>query len=247
MYSKERIEWWRNKSNSKEHQKAYDNIINSLDSSGKILLDVGCGTGELLKRAYIKNRGGIYVGTDSSLDMIKIAKDNLRYSGIPINTIFDTIGQSSLEGKVTLILDDLTNSKLSDSFSDVVFLTFPEIFSQTYLKGDITNSLGKILKSMGCSTEEAYRLEIQLRTFREVVNKIIIGGTLISARYDTSSINLELENRKLEGLKYFNSLIGLELVKTEFFESEEVWSDTEGTLEEGEIPGYRIFNLQRLV
>ena len=50
MYSSEMVDWWVGRSLSYDYQEAYTNIAKVSPSDFRIFLDVGCGTGEVLKR-----------------------------------------------------------------------------------------------------------------------------------------------------------------------------------------------------
>jgi SAM-dependent methyltransferase len=51
-------------------------ILNQI-SSQESVLDLGCGNGELGKELFIRGHKGPYVGLDSNVDLLKIARENL--------------------------------------------------------------------------------------------------------------------------------------------------------------------------
>lgn len=64
---------------SATRQKLQPGVLRILDkiSSQQSILDLGCGNGELGKELFIRGHEGPYVGLDSNIELIKIAKEKL--------------------------------------------------------------------------------------------------------------------------------------------------------------------------
>ncbi len=234
MYSSERTEWWRKRTLDKAHQEAYNNIARFIPSKGKRFLDVGCGTGEILKRAWSETKYQLYVGTDATPEMIDISRENLH--DLEINArIASRVGHALVGSrKVLLLHDDITNSKVPLNFADTTMIVFPEILLEL---GDSTKEFS--------SRELAFMKEL---TYNKITKRTKKGGKVITVAYDVGYKNPEEEESHLIDIVKVNFLFrGLELESHEFFESREIWNDAQGTtLKKGEIPGYRIFVSTRI-
>ncbi|MBN2454608.1 methyltransferase domain-containing protein [Candidatus Woesearchaeota archaeon] len=99
--------WWAGRSSSEEYQKAYDEIIKFIPPCNS-LLDVGCGTGELLKRVWLSKKAKNLFGVDISKELLSAATSNLK--GIP----------------VSLMHGDILEARIPQSFDCLTF-TFPAI------------------------------------------------------------------------------------------------------------------------
>ncbi len=180
MYPEERVQWWSELTKLQGHQTTYNNIANSISGKWRIFLDVGCGTGEILKRVYQQHPNKIYIGIDSSEKMIELAAENLHQEKIPFQIKIKLKKISaSLEGKVLLVKDDITCSKIPSNFSDITLFSFPEVFSEN----DLPSAAKQNLIVTSCdkfnempSNDQARKLGF----FAEVVKKTKINGRFIS-------------------------------------------------------------------
>ncbi|MBI5803418.1 class I SAM-dependent methyltransferase [Candidatus Pacearchaeota archaeon] len=230
MYSQERFEWWKEKSLDKSHQDAYNKITQRIPPNGKIFLDVGCGTGEVLKRACKNTNYSLYVGTDSSESMINTSRENLKNSGIEAKVAINLKRQSQNKRKVLLFHDDILNSEIPYNFADAITFVFPEVYASVN------------------ATDETSHNEIHLgHAFLSIFKRVRVGGTFLFVPYDVAS-SPEREKRVLDNLKEIWDEDGLNLETCEFFENPEVWADAADStkLGEGETPGYRIIKATRI-
>jgi SAM-dependent methyltransferase len=115
MYPK--AEWWMARSLFPEYQVAYDEILKYIPKCN-YLLDVGCGTGELLKRVAKAERAHYITGMDISKELIAKAQENLR--GVKVNFVYDNI----------------LDTKLPKEAFDCVTFTFPAIVAPKSLLTD---------------------------------------------------------------------------------------------------------------
>jgi SAM-dependent methyltransferase len=106
MYPK--AEWWMARSLYPEYQVADDEILKYIPQCS-YFLDVGCGTGELLKRVAKAQRARYLTGLDISKELLAKAEENLR--GV----------------KVNLVYDNILDTKLPKEAFDCVAFTFPAI------------------------------------------------------------------------------------------------------------------------
>jgi cyclopropane fatty-acyl-phospholipid synthase-like methyltransferase len=86
-YSIEKINWWIKRSATECYQRVYERVVaTSHLTPDSIVVDLGCGSGELIKRLYTK-KPKILVGTDNSLQMLHIAWGNLLKHDIEVNLL----------------------------------------------------------------------------------------------------------------------------------------------------------------
>jgi len=242
MYSPERTNWWVERTKLKGHQEAYDHIADSI-GGGKIILDIGCGTGEVLARAYKANNGRTYVGTDATEEMIAIAKDNFEMGGIPFE-VRDSLRYSGLERKTYLIKDDIAKSRIPDEFSDLTIYSFAETFSDNPSKKENDKMRLAFFREFWGMLLPDDPLVGKLVCLRRVVKKTKVGGRVIITEYDVRTTE-KREEETMQDYGRISRFSGLKLTSGRFFESEEVWDDTGGVLRGGETPGYRIFKTRR--
>ncbi|MFH1181880.1 MAG: class I SAM-dependent methyltransferase [Candidatus Woesearchaeota archaeon] len=106
MYPK--AQWWMERSLFPEYQLAYDEILKYIPKCN-YLLDIGCGTGELLKRVSKSQKARYITGLDISKELLAKAAENLRCC------------------KVNLVYDNILDTKLPKEAFDCVTFTFPAI------------------------------------------------------------------------------------------------------------------------
>src|SRR3989344_2441603 len=137
MYSPERVQWWLSRTQSRDHQAAYDAIVSRISSSARVIIDHCCGNAELLKRIYqryiasankVNDRKELplLIGTEITSEMLKLAAENLRASGI--ESLFLTDATNIMKHRGIVLLEyNFTDSHLPPEISDVSLLTFPEL------------------------------------------------------------------------------------------------------------------------
>ncbi|MDO8509261.1 MAG: class I SAM-dependent methyltransferase [Nanoarchaeota archaeon] len=247
MYPKSKVGYWKERSLSSEYQEAYDNIIKNIPESGSTLLDVGCGTGEILKRVWKELDYGLLIGCDATYEMLKGAMEKLKSENIParIERKWDLKLLNSKE--VVLLLEDVSDMQIPKQIADTALFTFPEIFSNSKKwagEGKIKNEIRK----RGYEFNDIKKIIKKLMIHRNIADKIKNNGRFISVEYDVQYRNSFLESRVIYNKISFAEMISLRLENAQFFESAKVWSDTEGKLEDfiEEKPGYRIFSMSRV-
>ena len=235
MYSQERVNWWRERTLDPAHQQAYNRVAEKVPKKGGRFLDIGCGTGEVLKRIWNDTKYQFYIGIDATKEMIDLAQENLRDSGISPQVVV-RVGHSipKHSKKMLLMKDNFLDSKIPLNYADTSTLTFPEVLTE--IRDSQMNKFGP--------NEWAFLREA---VYRGLVRRTKIGGRVISMVYDVDYKNPEKEKNHLDDVVNAAFLFrGLKLESHKFFESQDVWGDTEGQLRLGEIPGYRIFVSTRI-
>ncbi|HLA23516.1 MAG TPA: class I SAM-dependent methyltransferase [Candidatus Nanoarchaeia archaeon] len=229
MYSSEMVDWWVGRSLSYDYQEAYTNIAKIFPSDFRIFLDVGCGTGEVLKKIWRPYDKKTYLGTDASPKMIEIARCNLEKSGIPVKWI-SCIEDLSNEGEVNLLLDDISKSKIPNFFADLTSFTFPGI---VHLYGE-------------SSSEEFYAIKGSI--LRETVKKTKFRGRHLWVDYDVNSESQDEEKNSPGLRKKIAKALGLKMKSFHFFENSSLWSDSniDNSLNPGEKSGYGAVLSQRI-
>ncbi len=128
MYKRAR--WWTERSKTPEYQAAYDNIAEAFPSLAKSAVDIGCGTGEVLRR--IHGKAGKVYGTDASREMLLLAQENLGMHGIDSRVYSSPLSRAEYEAesiweRAALIVDNILHTQLPANYFDVSLLTFPDI------------------------------------------------------------------------------------------------------------------------
>jgi len=147
------IKWWDETfSKSKIGTLVYSKILEKANIKKilkKKIIDITCGSGELLKLAYQMNNNNTYIGVDK-IEVLKYAKNKLEEAGIPVmGPITDKTAKKNIEnyiGKgIILVEQDVFKTSDLENEMDVGFLTFPPTLIQKKL---IFNS-AKFLKRNG--------------------------------------------------------------------------------------------------
>jgi len=100
----------------------------------KIVFDLGCGSGELIKNAIEVSPHSTYIGLDFNKDVLDFARKNLRKANITVKgpvTTFKACKKyihelRSKKKKCILFHKDFLFDKEISLFADVVFLLFPQ-------------------------------------------------------------------------------------------------------------------------
>ena len=133
-YRGDKVKHWLSRSASPEYQQAYDQIAMQvlIDANEKdqVVVENGCGVGEVLLRLAISMRYRLLVGTDVSPEMLDQAARNLQHSGIDANILNDASTLTGTERGVYLALDDLTNSHIPTDFADATLFLFSDITNE---------------------------------------------------------------------------------------------------------------------
>lgn len=235
MYDSDRVRWWVDRSSSPEYQHAYDSAARNIPEGGT-LLELGCGTGELLKR--LRQNYDRLIGTDSSKEMIDLAKQNLK--GLDVKLIRDNIIVSSLKPEI----------------SDVTLLAFPEIIFIGGFSRDEEIFNRKLIRKF--EEKFAGRISKKYENFilarlrsNFILGKITKkGGYVVKVVYDISESEGK-DRRRLKKLGSAYELSGLKLKKSRFFEDPRIIQDTYNLPEvESEFPrarkGYRILTFKKV-
>jgi len=67
---------------SKVLERMYDIVVEEIDETKRVVVDVGCGTGKLMAKTVLQGKSEFMLGLDVSKAMINIAKKNLRRNGV---------------------------------------------------------------------------------------------------------------------------------------------------------------------
>lgn len=245
MYSQERSQWWIARSQSPAYQQAYDRIVGRMRLSNQsVIIDSGCGTGEILKRLYKKMGLGdrdqsseqpLLIGTEVTSEMLECAMNNLQSAGIEARIVenADTITQHR---GVVLVNDDISDSQLPPDIADFTLLTFPELIMK------VTPAARQIMDRFKKLPAIGIKSLVRDYCLARITKK---GGKILFVDYSAS----QGEHSKYDRISMLArtglaKLSGLQLVETSFFESPEIWDDTDEDFREvkpGSRVGYRIF------
>ncbi|MGI0046506.1 MAG: class I SAM-dependent methyltransferase [Nitrosotalea sp.] len=117
--------WWSSRSDNKDHVVAYNNIakhIGFLDPDDDIIIDYGCGAGNLLLSMARKFPNSKLIGIDSSTLMLQSARRKLNRIG------------KDFTSKYKLLKSNLPNFDLKLEKANVLVLCFPHIVDVSYKK-----------------------------------------------------------------------------------------------------------------
>lgn len=130
-----RREWWAGESLSPISQRIYDRVISFSKRDlikNSLVLDAGCGPGELLWRLY--NLTGKVVGTDMDLESLQIASQRLKNRGIP-SVIIEKKCDPNFEFErrffnrrgVYLVQDNFLDTRFANGFFDHIFFILTDV------------------------------------------------------------------------------------------------------------------------
>src|SRR3990172_1730705 len=106
MYSRKRARWWIERSICPEYQSAYDLIASQVPEQSHVVVDVGCGQGEMLKRLAVHTSVQV-IGTDLSDVMLTNASRKLREIGRDVQVYGKPERLELAEGRVALVKDNV--------------------------------------------------------------------------------------------------------------------------------------------
>lgn len=210
-----RVSWWLQRSRSPEYQEAYDKIASYVDlNEDDILVDFGCGNGEIIRRI---DKGKI-IGIDLSPHMIKAAKKNLRKHGIKVKIYFTMPSPQQWEEEIrqkrpVIILDDFLNSKLPNEFCDQAIHTFTDFCEESVIE----------YASKNPTVLEVDKMAIQID--KEIHRILKIHGLYTQATYDAELLNEDYLTSQKMYLQHAGLGTLFEIVRTEFILSEPIIRD----------------------
>ncbi len=133
-YRGDKVKKWLNRSASPEYQTAYDQIAMQVlidaEPSDGVIVEVGCGVGEVVGRLASAMKYRLIVGTDVSPEMLDQAARNLQHSGIGVHVLDDASTLTGTERGVYLALDDLTDSRVPTDFADATLFLFSDVTNE---------------------------------------------------------------------------------------------------------------------
>ncbi len=171
------VSWWLRRSRTEDYQKAYDRVAEKVDvDSDKILVDVQCGEGEMLRRIAT----GKLIGTDFSMKMLERARENLSLHGISSRIINSPVSKRRLKEmlsdcRVLLFNDNCLDSRLPSNFFNFALTLFPDFSPNSYAVGfGVRDSREKRLKMS---------LGLELKKNTEIHRILTRKGLCLQARY----------------------------------------------------------------
>lgn len=204
-------DWWIGRSQSKEYQKAYDEIVNRIKFSPEdVLLDVACGTGEIIRRIPLD---GKILGTDNNLTMLKKAAENLKKNKIPVKVYTELLSpqewnEEVKEKRVTLIKDNMYQSNLPNSLCDIAVHTFPEY---------ISNEDIRFLNEINWHNATSKMGDVRDREIHRILKP---NGTFYTTYYDVlprgkKPLKLNKQYLRRSGVKNLYKIVSAEHIKDE--------------------------------
>ena len=227
MYTRERTDWWAQRSRMPDHQRAYE-LVAAYLGRGRVTIDHCCGNAELLKRVYqayikrnpqafAKENAPLLIGTDLVPETLEVASENLRRAGIE-SVIINDVSDIAKRSGVVFIQDDLSQSRLPQELSDNSVFMFAEL---TYRLD--TPRVREIMDADPNSDSLTVRAKIITRTLSAVTK---VRGSVVICDYAMSKGGDSSMDRKL--LKQEREVAedsGLHLTFAPFTMSQEVWED----------------------
>jgi SAM-dependent methyltransferase len=226
MYTAEMARFYAKRCLSTDYQTAYDVIAKQLKSEKyESVVDIGCGSGELMRRVYRMARPRLLMGTDISEEMLCIAQRNLQSYGIEC-AAGDPAQVEEKEG-VFLVNDDVRSSGLPYSAFDVAIISFPDVGSDVEMSEigdrlilDYVRRFGPIKRS------KHYDYVATLRAYHHMSRCIKRGGILLDVNYQVRKEKGSAYNEEmLENVRGTADFFGMDAERVVFFESPGVWED----------------------
>ncbi|MFB2935474.1 class I SAM-dependent methyltransferase [Aerosakkonemataceae cyanobacterium BLCC-F154] len=186
----------------------------SIDTSGKVILDAGCGTGYKAFALALANPGAKIVGVDLSKESVNLAIQRLKYHGIE-NTEFHTLSIEDLP-QLGLEFDYINADEVLYLVPDYIAalqamkaVLKPEGIIRTNLHSSLQRfgfyRAQKIFTIMGLMDEAPGELEIGLvrETAKALKNNVGFKATAWKVEFETDDERV-LANLLLQGDKGFN-------------------------------------------
>ena len=209
------------------HQQMYDNVAKVIEiGKHDTLLDIGCGSGEILKR--VAGKGAKLYGADASTEILEAAVSNIEENGLSV-VVRDASSMSSKDfrkehkrrDRICLLVDDITNTNIKGKYS---FVT--SVLSQISATAITINRLWEASEFNSQIPQAMAALQLHVLAHEElirVLGKIMPqAGRFLNVEYVLKDkIDLEIRDRVTiaRGFK-----LG---VDPHFFHSPEVYKDTD--------------------
>lgn len=167
--------------------RAYDRLASHVDS-GQLVLDIGCGTGALTRRAA--RRGARVKGIDINAEMLAIAAQQTREAGLEDSVELVEMGVAELDGEkpesYDVVMSGLCFSELSDD-------------ELTYTLGQVR----RLLKPGGLLlvADEVKPDSLPARMFRSLVRAPLVALTYLITQQTTHAIERLPERLAEAGLR----------------------------------------------
>ena len=223
MYTNERVQWWLGRSRSPEYQAAYKRIASYVPTDARVVIDVACGPGYILKRLYDANPNRLLIGMDASETMLAEAQG--RFAGnclVPKIIMPDQLDPK--ETGVVLVKDTLIDTQLPSELFDVTLFTFPELGAE-YEPNDIDRRLitRYQIVSGPIAPEDYDDMGVTFRGNFHLTRITKKNGVLISTNY-----NIQENEASMHGSSsLYSKMFGLLLDSVDFFEDRKIYSDVD--------------------
>ena len=249
VYDSERVRWWAGRSRSPEYQTAYGVIAKYVyRERPQVVLDVGCGPGEMMKRLYEGTR--LLVGTDATPEILDMAYENLKSAGASPRMGNASEIRMEYSGAV-LVRDDILNSCMPDNFSDVSVMTFLEVGTEAdrpYIDPVIVEKFIRRYGPLRLGEADMKGFLGGLAEFHHLSRLTRPGGALITAEYDVSD-GKDADARRFDGNgEMAEFMFDMKPESMRFYPSQKIWEDTNEELRAGcgGMKGYRVFKSIKL-
>lgn len=218
---------WEGLTKKPERQVAYDRIADEVIQSVKFplqcnLLDVACGTGEIIVRLHGKL--GSVAGTDIDPEMLARARDNLRAHNITAQLFTNqtpnfSYRKNTERGRVALILDNCLSTKLPAHSFDIAVRLFGGFSRSSILEHEkmLGNESPKTIPDM----IQAF-VRAEQKSDRQVSKLLKEGGTYLKTIYyrrHRSRLAIETAKRvqtmRLRSLRHQFSIMKNEVVPSD--------------------------------
>lgn len=243
MYDK--VDWWIRRSSSPEYQEAYDRIAGMTPVlTDQIILDVGCGNGEMIRRLY--GRARKLVGSDISQGMLEVAAQNLTSNGVATEVFDRPLRRDEWvdeikRDRVALYLDDIVNTTLPEEFFDLVELVFPDLRTNKPTDRMVQRLVSRIKRNPAYleNLEEVKDQELMLEAVRKGLKLVKQNGVFTLVIYGQQPHDIS-ESQVING--YMNGFFEdfARLISHHYQLSPRIGSDTYDDSQ-----GYRIFVVRK--
>ena len=222
MYTAERVQWWLKRAGSPEYQAAYRRIASYVPNDARVVLDVACGPGYLLKLLYDANPDRLLIGMDASETMLAEAQNRFALDGPPK---IITPGNLDATGTgVVLVKDNLMDAELPAELADFTTFTFPETGIE-HESNEIDRRLmvrHRIIAGHVHSDDLA-DMKATLRGNYHLTKLTKKNGTFLSTNYDIEQGQASIEGSS----KLYSKMFGLLFDSIEFVDDRRIYSDVD--------------------
>jgi SAM-dependent methyltransferase len=246
-YSKERIEWWKERSLLPDHQRAYDEVAAEIPKEAQTVIDLGCGTGEIPTRLYKANPDRAIIGTDDSESSLDLLRQNLDAHGIEFRLVKPSEVKAPPRG-ISILVDNMLKSNIPSNSADAVTLTFPEATSEYIMNEPDKKELWSFARHLGHPIPTHAILDyLKAIKLSGLVSRILRPqGIYVLARYDVALPGTVYSSKVRRDMTKQHEFHNLRFMSTRFQASVEVHQDTDSYKPlDGEIRGYRIWTFRK--